>query len=147
MYNRKAVGILVLVALMITVMVGCSSKDKYAEYKILGKEEEEYLAEIESCLELAYAPNPGVSSDFVRSILGKYMTEDVVDRLVKWQGRARGDAEAMVNYIGLAYGKHQRDGISRVLASISVRNGGDYWDLDVEMKINKDGKIYEISVY
>lgn len=145
--DKATLAVWLIIIMLVATGCGLIGRD-YKDYMILNKTENQYLADIVSDLELAYAPKPGMTSDYVKSVLSKHMTEDVVSKLVKWEGKATDDSiDSHVTYVGLAYDKHQRDGITRVLVSMDIKHGESYWVLDMELKVGKDGKVYEISVY
>lgn len=145
--GKTALAVWLIIITLVAAGCGLTGLD-YEDYMLLNKTENQYLADIASDLELAYAPKPGMTSDYVKSVLRKHMTEDVVSKLVGWEGKvADNDIDSRVTYVGLAYGKHQRDGITRVLVSMDIKHGESYWVLDMELKVGKEGKVYEISVY
>ena len=147
-YMRLFFKIFVIILLLSTLTSCAEEKVEFNKYKILGKTEVEYLADIENCLCLIYAPKPGTSSAYVKRVLSKYMAEDVINKVVNWEGVAREhDIKCEVKYIGLAYGCHQRDGRTRVLAVLEVTREKILHLIRVELELNSSGQIVTINVF
>jgi hypothetical protein len=126
----------------------------YEEYRILGMSEEAYLNGLKSCLKIIYSPKHLISEEAVKNAASKYFTDNIVEEIVKGDSQGSGDNtkyskdgyKVEINYICVAYGKHQNDEITRVIADLTIIEGYEYKLLSLIMRINDKGKIYDIEV-
>ncbi len=154
MIYRKHYIIALLV--MMILLSSCSfqlndTKDienQYDKFLINGLTEQEYITEIETLLEVVYAPKNKISRDIVKELCLKYMTPECADDFIGIDKEYTAkDIEITINEIDYVYGIHQTDGIDRLLASITIKKGYGTNNFSLEMRLNDAKKIYEIMVY
>ncbi len=125
-------------------------ENEYSKYLILGETEENYLKKIKFDVQLVYAPFVNINKEKLREYLEKHMTPNCVNKLLEYNKEEEiqtGNTECEIKFIGYLYGEHQQDGIPRVIVSLRQKSKGEYWDINLEMKLNKDKLIYDILAY
>ncbi len=148
--------VVALVLSMLMGMTGCVEKKPvessmpYEEYLVLGMTEEQYLSEIYNDLQTIYAPKTHISVDELKTILQRHMTEECAEKFATPNTKSNIKESTLKCYVKnlmFGYGEHQRDGVPRVIAALRVESDTRYWEINLEMRLNSDGFIYDIEVY
>jgi len=147
---RKRLLFVISLLFVAGIIAAYRSSQDYTKYMILGKTEEEYLNIIKANLLFTYAPKKDVPPQDIERVWEPYMTEKCIKRFSTPNEASQvkpEDVNAEIQYIGLAYGKFQKDNIPRVIAKLRVETKTRFWVFHLEMKLNSEGKIYEVQAY
>lgn len=118
----------------------------YEEYLIGNLTEDEYLTDISDAIKIVYEMQKSDISN-VKDYLNKYMTEDLTEEFISESENIKGSIKCTVDYIYLCYGKHEQDGITKIISHATITSDKRYWKIHFEMKLNNEDKIYDIEVY
>ncbi len=151
--NTIKITIYIIISLIIiSSCYGCRHKyeDKYGEQLILGKTEDVYVREIESLLIKIYSEDDIRNKQVLKDDAFKYMTEECAELMThgnEREGVRVSKGKCGVKQISFAYGQHQDDGRSKILAHLIVKIEGAERHITLEMRLNNEDKIYEIIVW
>lgn len=154
----KYIKYLSVVLVIIILCTGCVKQEKqeeqpiktYDEHMIMGLTEQQYLNAIKNDIEMIYAPRTNISETTLRNMLEKYMTEECAIEFSTANKESTVEPKDVTltwRRINFAYGEHQTDGISRVLAQFRVDTTNRMWEITLELKLNSESKIYDYDVY
>lgn len=123
--------------------------DIYEQYTILNKTEGRYLNELGNLMVSIYSENRSNQLSSLRKKAEVYMTEECASLMVSEErlNKEVDKAKCRVVKSSFAYGKHQEDGIDKVLIHLELNSSNNTRLINLELKLNEDNKIDSIVVW